>query len=314
MPAMANETIPEIQDNSGDLARVSPDNVRHFRELASAFKRTQLIEQDGGLLVKGVPMLASGTWTDSAIGTALNYPESTLREYAGNWLDNTGWSRHLGGVPRDVTDKVAELRNPRFENGAVTGDIFIHGATQKSRDLMELVKRKLISFVSVEHSGDERYNPGTRQLESVSINFTGFAFVNKGACKLCRINESQPDQTVKPVSEPEETKMTEGKELEAQIEAKDKEIEALKKELEALKTPAPVVEAPAPVEVAPIQAAAPEPSKELMALVGVVKELSERLTAMEKSVQPVTSTETKELSSEPAFYIHVDRKRGTVEG
>ena len=104
--------------------------------------------------------------------------------------------------------------------------------------------------------------------------------------------------------------MTDVKELEAQIEALKKELEATK----ALKVEAPPqVEAPI---VAPAPVAAPEPSKELMALTGVVKELSEkfeaRIAALEHDGKSVTKVETKELSSEPAYFVRVNRKTGTV--
>jgi hypothetical protein len=263
MPEQGNPILSPDTQHDAEGPQDTSGSERHIRALAQKFSKSQMIEQDGGLLIKGVPMLAAGTWTDSAVGTPLNYPEGTLREYAANWLDNTGWSRHLGGTPRDVTDKVAELREPRYENGAVMGDIFVHGATQKSRDLMEMVKRKLISYVSVEHNGNERYNPATRQMEASSISFLGFAFVNKGACKLCRINEEVPAKAPAPMPEVE---IMDTKELEAQIASLTKELEAVKakpevkfevpkelsdkiagmeahiKELE--KQPAPVVAAP----------------------------------------------------------------------
>jgi len=224
MPEQGSISSPDIPNDTSS-PREDAGTILHIRALASSFtaKKSKMVEQDGGLLIKGVPMLATGTWTDSAVGTPLNYPEGTLREYASNWIDNTGWSRHLGGMPRDVTDKVAELREPRFEEGAVTGDIFVHGATQKSRDLMEMVKRKLISYVSVEHGGDERYNPATRQMEASTLSFLGFAFVNKGACKLCRINEEA--QVPAPMPEVE---IMDTKELEDKITALTTELAAVK--------------------------------------------------------------------------------------
>jgi hypothetical protein len=58
--------------------------------------------------------------------------------------------------------------------------------------MQELIRHGLISYVSVEHTGPEVFNQATRQMEAASLTFTGFAFVNKGACKLCRINEAPP--------------------------------------------------------------------------------------------------------------------------
>ena len=232
---MTDETIPSASiDVEPVVTQELAATVPRTRLLATAFKKSQMITQeDGSLLVKDVPMLAAGTWTDSAVQTALNYPERTLSKYASNWSDNSGWARHAGGVPRDATDKVAMLTNPRFQDGAVVGDIVIHGFTQKSRDMIELVKRRLISMVSVEHTGDERYNASTRQLEAESLTFSGFAFVNKGACKLCRINEEKTAPLVsadEPIAAPEPVVQDDNmelKELETQVAELKKELAAM---------------------------------------------------------------------------------------
>jgi hypothetical protein len=196
MPDKGSNSIPDTT-HQAEGPQVPAATIPHIRALAQPFRKSQLIQnEDGSLLIKGVPMLASGTWTDSTVQTALYYPEKTLKEFATNWTDTTGWSRHLGGAPRDITDKVAEATNLRFENGAVVSDVLVYGATQKSRDLQELVRRKLINFVSVEHTGEEKYNVETRQMEAATLNFHGFAFVNRGACKVCRINETPSPEPV----------------------------------------------------------------------------------------------------------------------
>lgn len=203
MPKLGNPiSLPQdtSPDTGGSDQQEGTGTVQHIRALAMPFTRGQMItETDGSLLIKDVPMLAEGVWTDSAVGTPLNYIPKTLEEYAGNWIDTSGWSRHLGGVPRDSTDKVGEAVNPHYgafsgndgqQHQAVISDVRIHPFTQKSRDMQEMIRHGLISFVSVEHGGDERFNPATRQMEASSLTFTGFAFVNKGACKLCRLNEA----------------------------------------------------------------------------------------------------------------------------
>jgi hypothetical protein len=263
--------------------------------------------RDGGLMVRDVPMLASGTWTDSAVQTPLNYPEKTLREFAANWSDNTGWSRHTGGVPRDATDKVAELLNPRFKDGAVIGDIFLHGATQKSRDMIELVKRKLIAFVSVEHTGDERYNASTRQLEATSINFSGFAFVNKGACKLCRINEAAPLASasieVAPLEVQDETMDT--KELEAKMDAMSKELAELKAP-KVIETVAPVDNSRELAELEEVKAV----RGELEALRSQMKELMSQPAAA--PVVVAAPIEQKPEYSAPSTRYTIDRKSRSI--
>jgi hypothetical protein len=159
-------------------------------------KGSMITEPDGSLLIKDVPMLAEGVWTDSTVGTPLNYISRTLEADAANWIDNSGWNRHIGKVPRASTDKVGEAVNPHFgrftggdgrEHAAVLSDVRVWPWTQNQRDMQEMIRHNLISFVSVEHTGPEQYNAETHQMESAGLTFTGFAFVNKGACKLCQI-------------------------------------------------------------------------------------------------------------------------------
>ena len=283
-----------------ELAAPSP----HMRLLAIAFKKSQMITQeDGSLLVKDVPMLAAGTWTDSAVRTALNYPERTLQKYAANWSDNTGWVRHSGGHPRDATDKVAELLNPRYQDGAVVGDIKIHGYTQKSRDMIELVKRRLVAMVSVEHTGDEKYNTSTRQLEAETLDFSGFAFVNKGACKLCRINEEAPLVSAdEPIAAPEpvvQDDIMELKELETQVAELTKQLAALQ--------PVAKVEVAEPVAVDNSRELAE--NKEIEELRAQVKELMSRPAAAPVvATAPVQKIELKD----PETLVFFDRKARTV--
>jgi hypothetical protein len=309
MPEQGNP-ISSPQDTSpntgGSTSQGSTGTVQHIRALAMPFTRGQMItETDGSLLIKDVPMLAEGVWTDSAVGTPLNYIPKTLEEYAGNWIDTSGWSRHLGGIPRDSTDKVGEAVNPHYGafNGkdgqthqAVISDVRIHPFTQKSRDMQEMIRHGLISFVSVEHGGDERFNPATRQMEAATLTFTGFAFVNKGACKLCRLNEQPPSaaalkETPAPIEAPVEETM-DTKELEAKLEAVTKELEAVK------------AQKPAPVEI----------PKDLSEAVGTIKELSARLEKLEKApagIKTSSAAEPRELGTVELYVTH-DRASGTL--
>ena len=200
MPELAaDSSIPDTTIHTGGAPQAASGTVQHIRALAMPFSKGSMItEPDGSLLIKDVPMLAEGVWTDSAVGTPLNYIPRTLEADATNWLDNSGWNRHVGKVPRASTDKVGEAVNPHFgrftgndgrEHAAVISDVRVWPWTQNQRDMQEMIRHNLISFVSVEHTGPEQYNTETRQMESAGLTFTGFAFVNKGACKLCRLNE-----------------------------------------------------------------------------------------------------------------------------
>lgn len=173
-----------------------PDWHYHVLSVPIGPKSIDGFERDAGggqgYIVRDVPMLAVGTWSDSVGLTPLHYPAAVLRESAGRWADTSGWTRHARGGYRDITDKVAEVRNPRYSEdaNAVVGDLYLHCLTQKSREVVDLIKNGLVRYVSVEHIAGERYNPETRRVEATSIQFNGFAFVNRGACEACRLAEA----------------------------------------------------------------------------------------------------------------------------
>ena len=234
---------------------------------------------DGSLLVKGVKMLGAGTWTDSAKKTPLYYSEDVLRRNAGNWVDNSHWSRHLGGVPRRVGEMIGRTTNPRFEDGHIVADIEYHGLSQDSRDTIAMIEAGVANFVSVEHGGRERWNVGTKQYEAEELFFTGSATVNKGACQTCKIRENEetpaPEEPI--IEEPE---MADTTELEAMIKAQADQIRQLTEMVKELKE-------------------TPKEDKS--------KELEARIDALEK--EPVTKSQTdyaKELEA-PPFVINTER-------
>jgi hypothetical protein len=317
MPAQGNPILPPDALSHTGGSDQQPAGSDSHRALQVAFKPSNLFElESGDLLIRDVPLLAEGEWTDSAVKTPLFYPAHTLEAYAGNWLKKTGYNRHMGGVPRDESNRVSEAINPHFgqfvdEEGttraAVLSDLLVYGSTPSGRAMQEMIKRKNIRYVSVEHGGDEVENPQTRRMEAKSLVFGGFAFVNKGACKVCRINEAAPADETTPAAPPaiEET-MADTKELEAMIAAQGAQMKELSEAIKAQK--------PAEVKV--------EIPKELSALPGTIKELSElvktqaaRIDALEKDGTPKTGAGAqKELEALPAFYVPVDRKRGTIGG
>jgi len=235
---------------------------------------------DGSLLVKGVKMLGAGVWTDSAKKTPLYYSEDVLKRNAGNWVDNSHWSRHLGGVPRRVGEMIGRTINPRFEDGHIVADIEYHGLSQDSRDTIAMIEAGVANFVSVEHGGRERWNVGTKQYEAEELFFTGSATVNKGACQTCKIRENEeiPESPVVIEEEPEMDTV----ELEKTIAEQGNQLKELSAAVKALTDKLS------------------EPNKELEAL-------EARIDALEK--EPVTKSQTdyaKELEA-PPFVINTER-------
>ncbi|MFA6364595.1 hypothetical protein [Methanoregula sp.] len=290
-----------------------------MRETRIPFVTPQLYElENGDLLIKDAPLLAEGEWTDSAVQTPLYYTAKALEKDAGNWVKRTGFNRHLKGVPRDESNRVSEAIAPHFGqfkddegnvHNAVLSDILVYGSTASGRAMQELIKRKQIKYLSVEHGGEEWFNPETGRMETKSLEFYGYAHVNKGACKVCRVNEAPAEpkeETPAPVAAaPVEETMTDTKELEDKIATLTRELEAVK----AQKSAEVKIEIPKELSELPGQ------MKELAAIPAVLKAMSDRLDALEKSGTSKTTTGApKELSeAEPMnYHVSIDRKAGTI--
>lgn len=320
MPELAADSNPNTPINTGGAGKGSPSAsyirvLADMREIRTPFVTPQLYElENGDLLIKDAPLLAEGEWTDSAVQTPLYYTAKALQEYAANWSKRTGFNRHLKGVPRDESNRVSEAIAPRFGqfkddegsvHNAILSDILVYGSTPSGRAMQELIKRKQIKFLSVEHGGEEEYNPITGRMESKTLEFYGYAHVNKGACKVCRVNEEPaiPPESPKeelPAPEPEQDTMADTKELEDKIAALTKELEATRTAPKA----APVMEIP----------------KELSEALGTIKELSSKIDAqaaqikaLEQDGTPKTDgTPGKELEEPINARISIDKKAGTI--
>lgn len=271
----------------------------------------EIREMNGGLLVPDVRLIAPGTWTDSTQKTPCRYTPEILERYHANWTDLSYWSRHSGGTPRDITDRIADIQNVRYQDG-VTADLFFHGATTKSQDAISLLKAAAAGKVpwpysSVEMMTRDKWIISEKLFEAQEVLFDGAAMVNQGACRTCKIRnneEGKPDETPSEQESKELEKddsMADSKELEAQVEA-------LKKELADLKAKPPE---PPKLEI----------PKELTELVAsqekTIKELSARLEKMENAPKTPATKGTPDTSHElglPEFFVPVNRKTGIIGG
>lgn len=179
------------------------DENKHHRFLAIELAPSADIQEiDGGLLVPGVKLLAPGTWTDSTQKTPCRYTPEILERYHANWTDMSYWSRHSGGTPRDITDRIADIRNVRYQDGVIA-DLFFHGATTKSQDAISLLKAASAGKVpwpysSVEMMTRDKWIVSEKLYEAQEVLFDGAAMVNQGACRVCRIRNNEWVQEDRP--------------------------------------------------------------------------------------------------------------------
>jgi hypothetical protein len=180
--------------------------------------------KDGRLQVNNIKVLAEGTWTDSAVGTPLYYPPRTLEKDAENWIGKGIWTRHQGGSPRPITDRIAMVKNPRYDAAekAVMVDGIFHGKSQPSKDVIQMIEdgEDPITDVSAEVGGKEVWNAETKRYEAASLAFYGLALVDRGACTVCKMKRNEA---------------TEYEQLE-QMEREDMETKELEQKLAALET------------------------------------------------------------------------------
>ena len=211
----------------------SPDDRTFRRELLFELPSSSNLERSGdALIVRSVKLLAAGTWTDSAAKTPCSYGPDALREYAGNWADSSLWSRHAGGQPRTINQKVGRIESPRFEDDAVVGDLVLHGLPgTDSPGAIAMIEAGEADYFSAELTGTERWNAERKLYEMQSITFLGGAVVNRGACSTCtlRHNEAGAEPGESPAAcattDPVEDTMT------AELEAKIAELETANADL-----------------------------------------------------------------------------------
>lgn len=227
-----------------------PAITRMFNAAIGPVDERMVAYGDGGLMIKDIVVLAEGTWTDSLVRTPLHYTAKALKADAENWVANGIWSRHTGGAPRAINDKIGEIRSPRFslEHKAVLADGFLHGRTQASRDVIEMVKAGLVTDVSAEVGGKEVWNAEAKRYEAASLAFYGLAIVDKGACEVCKLKHNEAGEPAggcqtdekkdgAPMGEKNETEPSEAEKKVAALESEKAgfvaELAALKEKLQA---------------------------------------------------------------------------------
>jgi hypothetical protein len=272
-----------------------------IRSLNATFKNKIEHLEDGGVIVKDVPLLAEGVWTDSAVQTPLYYPERTLKKFADNWVLRSIWSRHSGGNPRSVTDKVGEVENIRFDEStkSVMGDLKYHCLTQASKDCAALVEGGFINAVSVEHGGSESFNREAGRYEAEELSFYGLAMVDKGACEKCVIHANESNTESSDSTPSGKGGASEGgkQSMDEEIANKFAELEARLAALEGLKEESKDAEGEEPKEMAELK----EAVKKMASYEATVKELGDKIKALE--LTPVKRSVIENADAEKLEFI-----------
>jgi len=194
------------------------------KEQMSSYEATE----DGGLLIHDVVIMAAGAWTDMH-GIDTVFTAEVLERCASQWDDNAVWTRHSGGTPRSVTEKIGAVVNPRYshDSAAVIGDVYLHCQTDASKACASLVQMPRESGGIKDVSAETVVEIQPDGLV-IDVSFTGLALVEDGACEVCKLPafgkeepEMADDEMKKETIEETEIK-TEGEDKsEPEVETKD---------------------------------------------------------------------------------------------
>jgi len=194
------------------------------KEQISSYEATE----DGGLLIHDVVIMAAGAWTDMH-GIDTVFTAEVLERCASQWDDNAVWTRHSGGTPRSVTEKIGAVVNPRYshDSAAVIGDVYLHCQTDASKACASLVQMPRESGGIKDVSAETVVEIQPDGLV-IDVSFTGLALVEDGACEVCKLPafgkeepEMADDEMKKETIEETEIK-TEGEDKsEPEVETKD---------------------------------------------------------------------------------------------
>lgn len=138
---------------------------------------------EGGYLITGVPLLVEGTWN------GITYTAEQLAANYGNWRDNSVWNRHYEGRKRDETNRVGLIKNQRYGDRAIIGDVFLSNETDEGKNMIHFVRTNQINGISVEHVNIDV--PIEGKMFATDISFLGAAVVPTPACTVCQLSKEE---------------------------------------------------------------------------------------------------------------------------
>lgn len=131
----------------------------------------------GGYLIKGVTLLAEGTWN------GIHYRASVLDSSQYSWRDNSIWNRHYKDKQRTEKNRIGFIRNQHYEDKSIKGDVFLSNSTDEGKEMIHFVRTNQINGISVEHVSKDIGDV------AVDISFLGAAIVPDPACTICQLSK-----------------------------------------------------------------------------------------------------------------------------
>ena len=159
--------------------------MRHKRYVDLEFKydSKETSKSTNAKIYRGVTILTPGKYADSLTKDYVLYTPEVLRKYATNWSTNFVNIDHS----YSVIHRVGYIMNPRWEDNAVKGDLYIFPYTSVARDVIALIDNGFINHLSCEISTIDHYDYIQKCVVVDDIEFFGCAIVTNPACKDAKI-------------------------------------------------------------------------------------------------------------------------------
>jgi len=140
-------------------------------------------------IYRDVTLLLPGSWSDSITQSPVLYREDVLKKYASNWEENYLNLDHS----YKVLDRIGYIMNPHFSNGKVKADLYIYPITRNARDVISLIDKNLINWLSVEIKTEDDWDSRNNIRYVRQMSFLGAAIVTSPACAGAKIKDDGPD-------------------------------------------------------------------------------------------------------------------------
>lgn len=183
-------------------------SAHYARHALSFLDDTTVADAQGGCTLKNVILLAEGEWQDSLSEYPVKYTPDNLAAFVVE--DTTGYRTHAWG--RGMDEEIGEALRIWYDPAqkAIMADLYLHGLTQASRDVIAAITHRQTtnrrSFVSIEMYTRDVPRDGGYVAETIRI--VGWIATSNPACTKCAIpkqqSAAQPPKTETMTNTPED--------------------------------------------------------------------------------------------------------------
>ena len=138
----------------------------------------------GDIEFPNATLICPGSFRDSYSRKEIIYDEKILKKNAKNWEEPSFLTLDHSA---SVLDRIGLIKNQHWDGKCVIGDLVILTITQKGKDAVNLIKRGIITDLSIEAFTNEEYDIVNKSLVITDIRFRSASLVEKGACPSAKI-------------------------------------------------------------------------------------------------------------------------------